>query len=60
MADDSKMTSLSDLIKSISEGKGFKGRSIDPGFIMKMPDPYEGMSEEEKEMRKAITKIMTD
>jgi len=60
MADDSKMTSLEDLIKSISEGKGFKGRSIDPGFIMKMPDPYEGMSEEEKEMRKAINKIMTD
>ena len=60
MADDSKMTSLADLIKSISEGKGFKGRSIDPGFIMKMPDPYEGMSEEEKEMRKAINKIMTD
>jgi hypothetical protein len=54
MADDSKMTSLADLIKSISEGKGFKGRSIDPGFIMKMPDPYEGMSEEEKEELKRI------
>ena len=54
MSDDkgSKMISLADLIKSI--------RSMDPGFIMEMPDPYEGMSEEEKEMRKAINKIMTD
>jgi len=60
MADDSKMTSLADLIKSISEGKGFKGKSMDPGFIMEMPDPYEGMSEEEKEMRKKIDKIMTE
>ena len=62
MSDDkgSKMISLADLIKSISEGKGFKGKNIDPGFIMEMPDPYEGMSEEEKEMRKAINKIMTD
>ena len=61
MADDSKMTSLADLIKSISEGKfEFKGKNIDPGFIMEMPDPYEDMSEEEKEMRKAINKIMTD
>ena len=60
MADDSKMTSLADLIKSISEGKGFKGKSMDPGFIMEMPDPYEGMSKEEKEMRKKIDKIMTE
>ena len=35
-------------------------RPIDKGFFITPPDPYEGLSSEEKEMRKALDKIMSE
>jgi hypothetical protein len=54
---------VTDLEPNAEGGRaGYKDglRAIDKGFFITPPDPYEGLSSEEKEMRKALDKIMSE